>query len=217
MKMIQEKNNCYDNCETKEIMANSYNDCCEYKCEPPKKVCCECCECCECKCEPPKKVCCEKCYVVEKKVNCAPEPGRAILRCGRGSAGPFPILNLGVIFGESNAIEVGSVNIDTTNLCNPSILLNVTITLNAPVAILSTLTFSIIKCCNGCSQPVGDSFTFSSPLEALSSQSFSFQACDTSNCCECVTYKLKITNATLAAAGLSLTANMSALAVENLC
>ncbi|WP_415336295.1 DUF4489 domain-containing protein, partial [Clostridium perfringens] len=171
--------------------------------EPPKKVCCECCECCECKCEPPKKVCCEKCYVVEKKVNCAAEPGRAILRCGRGSAGPFPILNLGVIFGESNAIEVGSVNIDTTNLCNPSILLNVTITLNAPVAILSTLTFSII--------------TFSSPLEALSSQSFSFQACDTSNCCECVTYKLKITNATLAAAGLSLTANMSALAVENLC
>lgn len=47
MKMIQEKNNCYDTCETKEIMANCCNDCCEYKCEPPKKVCCECCECCE--------------------------------------------------------------------------------------------------------------------------------------------------------------------------
>ena len=204
MKMIQEKHDCFDDCECKEPRKYYYDDCCEPKCYEPK--CCK-----------PKKVYYEECCVVKKRCKPSPEPGRALLKCGRGAAGPLPALTTGLLLGGSNAINVGSVTIDTTELCNPTVLLNFNIIISAPVAIASTLTFSVFKCCDGCTQPVGESFTFSAALGILASQSFNFQICDTSDCCECTTYTLQITDATLAAAGLSLTANISALAVENIC
>ncbi len=199
MKMIQENHDCFDDCECKEPKKYYYDDCYEPKC---------------CK---PKKVCYEECCVVKRRTKCSPEPGKALLKCGRGAAGPLPILADGLLLGGSNAINVGSVTIDTSELCNPTTLLNFNIILSAPVAIGATITFSVIKCCNGCTQPVGESFTFSALLGVLSSQSFNFQICDQSECCDCTTYTLQITNATLLAAGLSLTANISALAVENIC
>lgn len=203
MKMMQEKERCFDDCDCKEEKKYYYDDCCE-----PKKYYCEK----ECR---PKKRCYEECYVVKKPCSCAPEPGKALLKCGRGAAGPLPLLDVGTLLGLSNAIPVGSVTIDTRELCNPTILINVNSILAAPVAIATTLTFTVFKCCDGCKQPVGESFTFSALLAALSSQSFSFQICDCANCCGCVTYSLEITNATLVAAGLTVNSQITALAVEN--
>lgn len=206
MKMMQEKQNCFDDCEC------NFDDCCE-----PRKCCHE--ECCEPKkcCCRPKKRCFEECVVVRKPSSCAPEPGKALLKCGRGAAGPLPLIAAGTILGLNGAIPVGSVTIDTRELCNPTILLTVNSIIAAPVAIASTITFTVFKCCDGCKQPVGESFTFANALAALSSQSFSFQICDCANCCGCVTYSLEITNATLLAAGLTVNSTITALAVESDC
>ena len=49
----------------------------------------------------------------------SPEPGKAILSCGSGGIGPMPIISTPL----SRPIPVASVSIDTSNMCNPKILL----------------------------------------------------------------------------------------------
>ena len=142
--------------------------------------------------------------------------GKSILRCGCANAGPFPILGTqGLI--PSLPIPVGSVTIDTCNLCKPSVLITANLLINTPAALLSSLTFRIVKCVDGCSQSVGGSFTFSDAIEALSSSSFTFSFCDFSSCNGCVTYSVEVTSATLLQAGTTVGGTISALAVENLC
>ena len=140
---------------------------------------------------------------------CSTEGGKSILRCGCANAGPFPILGTqGLI--PSLPIPVGSVTIDTCNLCKPSVLITANLLINTPAALLSSLTFRIVKC-------VGGSFTFSDAIEALSSSSFTFSFCDCSSCNGCVTYSVEVTSATLLQAGTTVGGTISALAVENLC
>ena len=147
---------------------------------------------------------------------CSTEGGKSILRCGCANAGPFPILGTqGLI--PSLPIPVGSVTIDTCNLCKPSVLITANLLINTPAALLSSLTFRIVKCVDGCSQSVGGSFTFSDAIEALSSSSFTFSFCDCSSCNGCVTYSVEVTSATLLQAGTTVGGTISALAVENLC
>lgn len=203
MKMMEEKERYFDDCDCNEEEKHYYDDGCK-----PKEYYCE------KKCRP-KKRCYEECYVVKKPCSCSPEPGKALLRCGRGGVGPLPLIDVGTLLGLNNAIPIGSVTIDTRELCNPTILLNVNSIISAPLAIATTLTFTVFKCCDGCKQPVGESFTFASALTALSSQSFSFQICDCANCCGCITYSLELTNASLADAGLAVNSQITALAVEN--
>lgn len=222
MKMMEEKEKCFDDC--KEQKKSYYEDHCKPRkyyydddYEPRKSYydddyesrkhhrddCCDHRKCCK------QKKCCD-----------SPLGGKAILKCGRGAVGPLPKIDDGKIFGGTNAIHVGSVTIDTRNLCNPTVLLNFNIILTN----LSgeeedfTLTFTVVKCCKGCTQPVGESFTFADELEKGVSRSFTFQICDCTNCCDdCTTYTLQITSATLEKAGLSVKADISALAVENDC
>lgn len=214
MKMMQEKQNCFDDCEC------NFDDCCE-----PRKCCDE--ECHECRRHRDDD--CHKCrrhhdddrHECKKRCKDAPEGGKALLRCGKGSAGILPKTdNDGKFLGGLNAINVGSVTVDARNLCNPTVLLNFNLQLtntnddeNEVV-----ITFTVVKCCKGCTTPVGEGFTFADEIEKGANKSFSFQICDCNNCCDdCVTYTLQITSATLDKSGLLVRADISALAVENNC
>ncbi|SFC51980.1 DUF4489 domain-containing protein [Clostridium uliginosum] len=182
-----------------------------HSCEPKH---CHSCEPKHChSCEPKH---CHSCVVCETRHSCACEPGRALLRCSCGLAGPLPILGTAGLI-PTTPISVGSVSIDTTRMCNPSVLISATFQINTPIAILSNLTFRVVKCVNGCTQPVGGSFTFSNAVEALSSESFSFKFCDSTECCGCATYSVEISSATLLQAGTTVSGTITALAVENLC
>lgn len=148
--------------------------------------------------------------------SCSPEAGKAILKCGAANAGPLPILGTqGLI--PALPIQVGSVTIDTSKLCNPSILITANLLINTPAALLSSLTFRIVRCLDGCYQGVGGSFTFSDAIEALSSNSFTFSFCDCSSCNGCATYSVEVSSATLLQAGTTIGGTISALAVENIC
>lgn len=145
------------------------------------------------------------------------EAGKAIISCGCGSAGPLPILDLA---GASirNPYSVASVTLNTKGLKNPKVLIHVTALINAPIGIITSLTFRLRKCCkDGCSQNVGGSYTSSSAINVLSGKSFEFQICDCNECADCCTYTLEISNATLAQAGTTVSAQISALAVEQIC
>lgn len=145
------------------------------------------------------------------------QPGNISASCGCGSAGPLPILDLA---GASiiNPYSVASVTLNTECLKNPKVLIRVTALINAPIGVVTTLTFRVKKYCNdGCSQDVGGSYTASSLINLLSGKSFEFQICDCGTCCECCTYTLEISNATLLQAGTTVSAQITALAVEDLC
>lgn len=142
--------------------------------------------------------------------------GKIIASCGCGSAGPLPILDLA---GASirNPYSVASVSIDTRKLKNPTVLIHFTGLINAPIGVVPNITFRIKKCCNGCSQFVGGSYTSSAAVNTLSGKSFEFQFCDCGDCNGCCTYTVEISNATLAQAGTTVSGQISAIAVEKNC
>ena len=152
-----------------------------------------------------------------REMHCkGPEPGRAILNCGCGAAGPLPILDLA---GASiiNPYSVASVTIDTRGMKCPCVLINFTSLINVPVGVLPNISFRLVRTCNGCSQAIGGTYNYSDAINALHSESFSFQFCDCGECCGCCTYTVEISNATLAQVGTTISGNISALAVEKTC
>ncbi|WP_026887807.1 DUF4489 domain-containing protein [Clostridium beijerinckii] len=148
--------------------------------------------------------------------NRAPEPGRALLNVGSGGVGPLPIISTPL----SRPIPVASVSIDTTNMCNPKVLLTFTSIISLPVDILVNLNFTIIKTVgDGSPQPIGGTFTFAETVSVLESESFSFQFCDCNPAYDNTTYTIQLEPTSLIAvtAGLTITnAVLSALAVESL-
>ena len=146
----------------------------------------------------------------------SPEPGRSLLSCGSGGVGPLPILSTQL----SRPIPVASVSIDTTNMCNPKVLLTFTGLIVLPATILVSLNFIIIKTIDGgAPQPIGGTNTFSELASVLESESFSFQYCDCSPSVGGTTYTVKLAPSSLIAetAGLTITnATLCALAVETL-
>lgn len=140
----------------------------------------------------------------------------AVLSCGSGSAGPLPITDLA---GASivNPYSVASVTLNTKGLKKPSVLITFTGMISVPLGALPSLTFRVRKACNGASQAIGGSFSYSSAIDALHSDAFSFQICDCGECCDCVTYTVEISNATLAQVGTTVSGTVSAIAVENGC
>lgn len=148
--------------------------------------------------------------------NNSPEPGRALLACGSGGAGPLPIISTPI----SRPIPVASVSIDTRRMQDPKVLLSFNALISLPATIAVTLNFIITKTVgNGSPQPVGGTFTFSEIVSFLEAESFSFQHCDCSPCPGCTTYTVQIEPSSLIAetAGLTITnATLSALAVEDL-
>lgn len=155
-----------------------------------------------------KKDCNEKC-------SCN-NGGGAILSCGCGAAGPLPILDLA---GASiiNPYSVASTSIDIRGLNCPTVLINFTGLINVPAAVLPNITFRLVRCANGCSQQIGGSYTYSDAIDLLHSESFAFQFCDCGACCDCTTYSVEISNASLLVAGTTVSGTISALAVEKSC
>ncbi|OOM76456.1 hypothetical protein CLPUN_26880 [Clostridium puniceum] len=148
--------------------------------------------------------------------NTSPEPGRSLLSCGSGGVGPLPMISTQL----SRPIPVASVSIDTTNMCNPKILLTFTCLIVLPATIMVNLNFVIVKTTDGgAPQEIGGTHTFSEIASVLESESFCFQYCDCSPCHSCTTYTIKLEPSSLIAetAGLTITnATLTALAVETL-
>lgn len=140
----------------------------------------------------------------------------AVLSCGSGSVGPLPITDLA---GASivNPYSVASVTLDLKKLKHPSVLITFTGLISVPASALPSLTFRTVRTCNGASHAIGGSYTFSSAIEALHSETFCFQICDCMECCDCATYTIEISNATLAQAGTTISGTVSALAVDRNC
>ena len=95
-----------------------------------------------------------------------PEPGRALLNVGNGGIGPMATISTQL----SSPINVVSVSIDTTNMCNPKVLLTFTALICLPLAADVRLNFSIVKTVdNGCPQKIGFTNTFAEIATALKS------------------------------------------------
>ena len=151
-----------------------------------------------------------------RNFNRAPEPGRAILACGSGGAGPLPMVSTQL----SRPIPVASVSIDTTNMCNPKILLTFTALIVLPATIMVNLNFIIVKTTDGgAPQEIGGTHTFAQVANVLESESFGFQFCDCTPSSGATTYTVKLAPSSLISvtAGLTITnATLCALAVETL-
>ncbi|WP_297423749.1 DUF4489 domain-containing protein [Clostridium sp.] len=159
---------------------------------------------------------CYDSHPVCRPYNYAPEPGRALLNVGSGGIGPMPIISTPL----SRPIPVASVSIDTSNMCNPKVLLTFTSLICLPADILVNLNFILVKTVgDGSPQAIGGTHTFSEVASVLESESFSFQYCDCNPSYENTTYTVQLEPSSLIAvtAGLTITnATLSALAVETL-
>lgn len=136
------------------------------------------------------------------------------LKSSTGGAGPLPVLT--TQFAEP--INVVSTTIDTCYMCHPSVWLNFTSIISLPLGISVTLNFQIYRTKeDGCPTKVGPTFTFSTLVDILESESFAFQFVDedvsqgnftysvqiSTNSCIDVTPGLTINNAVLTALAVS--------------
>ena len=136
------------------------------------------------------------------------------LNAATGGAGPLPIIT--TLF--SDPITVVSVTLDADQLSDPSILLNFTGIISLPVGISVTLNFEVLRVKdNGAPVNVGSTYTFSTLVNVLESESFAFQLFDanldpgtytytvvlSTNSIIDITPGLTIVNATLSALGVS--------------
>lgn len=116
--------------------------------------------------------------------NNSPEPGGALLNAGtNGTQVQFPIVPPapGSIPCSSPCPVLVRVPIDITNLSNPKVLLTFTCIISIPAGVTAiTLNFLIIKTVHhhGFPQVISGPYTFSEPITAATSQSFTFQYCD---------------------------------------
>ena len=136
------------------------------------------------------------------------------LAASTGGVGPLPIIT--TLFADP--ISVVSTTIDVSEFKDPSILLNFTSILSLPLGISVTLNFQINRSKDdGSSVKVGGTYTFSTLVEILESQSFGFQFADIGVAPGSYTYSIELsTNSVIdITPGLTiLNATLSALAVD---
>lgn len=145
-----------------------------------------------------------------------PVPGPAILRGATGGIGPLPVINTVL----SNTIPVTSVTIDTTNMVNPSLQLAFAAQISLPAAISVTLNFIVTKSCNGGAPvQIGGTYTFSTLVNILESEAFSFLYFESEAYPGICTYTVNLSTTSIIdiTPGLTITnATITALAVDNL-
>lgn len=101
--------------------------------------------------------------------------GRAVLNAATGGVGPFPIIT--TLF--SAPINVVSVTLDADELRELSALLNFTSIISLPLGISVTLNFELMRSRDGGAPVrVGSTYTFSTLVDILESESFGFQYFD---------------------------------------
>ena len=92
-----------------------------------------------------------------------------------GGVGPLPIIT--TLFADP--LNVVSTSIDTSNMASTINLLNFTSIISLPLGISVTFNFEILRSSNdGASVNVGSTYTFSTLVDVLASESFSFQFAD---------------------------------------
>lgn len=103
------------------------------------------------------------------------ERRQAVLNASSGSVGPLPIIT--TLFAEP--LNVVSTSIDTRGMTNTNNLLNFTSIINLPLGISVTLNFEIHRSSiNGPTVGVGSTYTFSTIVDVLEAEAFSFQFMD---------------------------------------
>jgi len=137
------------------------------------------------------------------------------LNAATGSAGPLPIItNL-----LANPISVVDVTISTEGMNDPAALLTFTSIISLPVGISVTLNFELTRSFNG-GAPVniGSTYTFSTLVNVLEAEAFSFQYFDGNLQSGTYTYSVQLSTNSIIDITPGLTVNnatLSALAVDN--
>jgi hypothetical protein len=141
------------------------------------------------------------------------EGTKVVLNAATGGAGPLPVITTLL----AAPISVVSVTLDVDELRNPSILLHFTSIISLPLGISVTLNFEVLRIKdNGSPIKVGSTYTFSTLVDVLESESFAFQLFDadldpgtytytvvlSTNSIIDITPGLTIVNATLSALGV---------------
>jgi hypothetical protein len=147
-------------------------------------------------------------------VNChRPDLKREVmLNASSGSAGPLPIITTLL----SSPINVVSTTIDTNGMGNTNNLLTFTGLISLPLGISVTLNFQIHRVFNnGSPIGVGSTYTFSTTVTILESESFSFQFFDANVPEGSYTYSVNLsTNSIIdVTPGVTINAVLSVLAV----
>lgn len=108
--------------------------------------------------------------------NCERRERREVaLNASSGSVGPLPIVT--TLFAAP--LNVVSTTIDTRNMGSTNNLLNFTSIVNLPLGISVTLNFQIRRSSNeGGTIGVGSTYTFSTLVDVLEAEAFSFQFLD---------------------------------------
>jgi len=144
------------------------------------------------------------------------QPGRIVqLNASTGGAGPLPIITTLL----ANPINVVDVTIDASGMRNPAVLLTFTSIVCLPVGISVTLNFEIKRSTNGGSPVnVGPTNTFSTLVNVLEAEAFSFQYFDNNLAPGVYTYSIQLSTNSIVDITPGLTVNnatLSALAVDN--
>lgn len=136
------------------------------------------------------------------------------LNAATGGAGPLPIFTTLL----ANPISVVDVTIDTIGMRNPSILLHFTSIVCLPIGVSVTLNFEVKRSFNGGAPvSVGSTYTFSTLVEVLEAEAFSFQYFDSNLVPGLYTYSVQLSTNSLVDITPGLTVNnatLSALAVD---
>jgi hypothetical protein len=142
-------------------------------------------------------------------------PNNVRLNANTGGAGPLPIIT--TLFADP--ISVVDVSIDTDGMQQPSILLNFSGIISLPVGISVTLNFQIKRSSNdGQAVKVGATYTFSTLVNVLEAEAFSFQFFDSDLVADNYTYSIELSTNSIIdiTPGLTIVnATLSALAVDN--
>lgn len=143
-------------------------------------------------------------------------PNRLVqLNAATGGAGPLPIIT--TLFADP--VNVVDVSIDTNGMRNPAALLTFTSVISLPVGISVTLNFEITRSFNGGAPVnVGSTYTFSTLVNVLEAEAFSFQFFDNNLAPGVYTYSVQLSTNSVIDVTPGLTVNnatLSALAVDN--
>lgn len=105
------------------------------------------------------------------------ERRQVALNSSSGGVGPLPIVT--TLF--ASPLNVVSTSIDTRDIGGANVLLNFTSIINLPLGISVTLNFEITRSLNGGAPVnVGSTYTFSTIVDVLEAEAFSFQFFDPS-------------------------------------
>lgn len=140
---------------------------------------------------------------------------RVRLNSSTGGVGPLPLITASL----AEPICVVDVSIDTSNMENPAVLLIFTGAISLPLGVNVNLNFQISRSLDGGAPVrVGSTYTFSTIVDLLESEAFSFQYFDNNIAAGNYTYSVELSTNSFIDITPGLTVNnatLSALAVDN--